>query len=130
MRGLCILCSLQAKLAARRERRLAEEQRIAEEMAAQKWLEEQDRQMRRGAVAPSEGDLFKAPQVTYTESLEEAALKKEQVRHEMCVHVNLRFIYVGCPVFLLFPSFFSFLSFPKSSKLFLVFCVFTLQILP
>ena len=118
---------MQAKLAARRERRLAEEQRIAEEMAAQKWLEEQDRQMRRGAVAPSEGDLFKAPQVTYTESLEEAALKKEQVRNEICVHVNLRFIYVGCPLFLLFPRFF---SFPKSSKLFLVFCVFTLQILP
>ena len=81
---------MQAKLAARRERRLAEEQRIAEEMAAQKWLEEQDRQMRRGALAPSEGDLFKAPQVTYTESLEEAALKKEQVPDEMCVHVNLR----------------------------------------
>ena len=73
--------STQAKLAARRERRLVEEQRIAEEMAAQKLLEEQARQMRRGAVAPTEGDLFKAPEVTYTESIEEAALKKEQVQN-------------------------------------------------
>ena len=75
---------IQAKLLARRERRLAEEQRIAEEMAAQKLLEEQARQMRHGAVVLPEGDLFKAPEVMYTESLEEAALKKEQVC-KMCL---------------------------------------------
>ena len=75
------LHDVQAKLAARKNRRMAEEQRKAEEEAAKQFVDEQERQMK-GVVAHSEeDDLFKAPgvQVSGDESVEEQALRKEQV---------------------------------------------------
>ena len=71
---------LQGKLDARKARRLAEERRHAEESAAKQYVSEQERQMK-GVTAQAEtGEFFKAPAFDVTESPEEKALRKEQVR--------------------------------------------------
>lgn len=69
-------------MAARKAKRRADADRQAEEEAAARFLEEQERQMRTAvAKKDTSDDLFKAPEVTYGESIEEKALKNDQV-HE------------------------------------------------
>ena len=76
----CIVVLLQAKLEARKARRLAEEGRLADEGAAKQFVDEQERQMK-GATAQSEADaFFKPPSFEVAESGEEKALRKDQVR--------------------------------------------------
>jgi hypothetical protein len=63
---------------------LAEAQRRSEEEEAQRIIEEQSRQMKlRGATSSTTetpgGDLAHMPEVSYGETREEQALKKEQV---------------------------------------------------
>lgn len=72
---------LQAKLAARKNRKLKESRRRAEEEEAQRIISEQNKQMRQGGSGPqpTDVDLAHVPQVNYGESSEEKALKKEQV---------------------------------------------------
>ena len=80
----------QAKLAARRARRLAESQRKMEEEEAQRVVAEQRKQMQQQGGANGSGSgsetvqsqdtgLLVAPKMSYGESTEEQALKKEQV---------------------------------------------------
>ena len=80
----------QAKLAARRARRLAESQRKMEEEEAQRVVAEQRKQMQQQGGTGSSGGgsetiqsqdtgLLVAPKMSYGESTEEQALKKEQV---------------------------------------------------
>lgn len=78
----------QAKLQARRNRRTAECQRKLEEDEAQRVIAEQRKQMQQqqtttdGRSSPVAMDtgLLRTPKVDITESVEEKALKKEQVR--------------------------------------------------
>lgn len=76
----------QAKLQARRNRRTAESQRKLEEDEAQRVIAEQRKQMQQqastdGRASPVAMDtgLLRTPKVDLTESIEEKALKKEQV---------------------------------------------------
>ena len=73
---------MQAKLSARKERRLADSQRQSEEEAAARFLEEQERQLRNVVTQNETDDLFKAPEITYSETVEEQAIKKEQVNRK------------------------------------------------
>ena len=77
-------------MASRRARRLAESQRKMEEEEAQRVVSEQRKQMQQqqeGAGRPGAGDgmqaldsgLLVAPKLTYGESTQEQALKKQQV---------------------------------------------------
>ena len=74
---------MEAKIAARRARKLADAKRQEEEELAQRLLDAQSQQMERrvgGASSAGEhDDLLRMPQVQYGESIEEQALKKEQV---------------------------------------------------
>ena len=73
---------LQAKVAARRTRQLAEEQRSLEESTARQLLDLQNRQMRGATSAGEKDDMFKSPLMkTQGESVEEQALKKQHVSH-------------------------------------------------
>ena len=69
-------------MSARRARRLAETQRKSEEESAQRFLDEQGRQMKAVVAHKETDDTFKPPDVKYGESPEEQALKKEQVLSE------------------------------------------------
>ena len=70
----------QGKLAGRRDRRLAEERRAAEEAAAKLFLDEQTTQMATTRVVKEGDETFKAPEVKYgAASVEEQALKKQHV---------------------------------------------------
>ena len=71
----------QAKLALRRSRMLAAEQQRAEELAAKRFIDEQERQMAAASAQKSKDSLFKQPEIKLGEkSAEERALEKEQVR--------------------------------------------------
>ena len=70
---------LQARLSARRARRLAEARRQAEESAAQQFVDEQARQLKTAVAHKETDDMFKAPEVKYQETPEEQALRREQV---------------------------------------------------
>ena len=71
-------------MAARRARKLGEAQRRLEEEDTQRVIADQNKQLRQGgagtaAKADLDTDLAHVPQVKYGETVEEQALKKEQV---------------------------------------------------
>ena len=68
-------------MSARKQRRLAEEQRRSEEAVAKQYVDEQHRQMKNVTTVEENDGLFKAPKVKVAESVEEKALRKEQVRY-------------------------------------------------
>lgn len=74
---------IQAKLAARRARRLQESQRRSDENEAQRLMAEQNKQLRSGGVTstdmPPDTDLSHVPDVKYAESAEGKALKNQHV---------------------------------------------------
>lgn len=75
------LADLEAKLAARRARKLAEARRKQDEEEQQRLISEQNRQMQQGGqVEEEETDLAHVPKVQYSQSIEEQALQKEQVQ--------------------------------------------------
>ncbi|RUS80922.1 hypothetical protein EGW08_011303, partial [Elysia chlorotica] len=78
------MADVQARLAARRERKLRETSRNLEELAAQKSVSEQNQQIKSattGPVAIKEiPGLYHMPAVEYGVSIEEQALKKDQDR--------------------------------------------------
>lgn len=75
------LADLEAKLAARRARKLAETRRKQDEEEQQRLISEQNRQMQQGGqVEEEETDLAHVPKVQYSQSIEEQALQKEQVQ--------------------------------------------------
>ena len=69
----------QAKLEARKSRRLAEEGRLADESAAKQFVGEQERQMKNVTAQGETDAFFKAPTFEVAESGEEKALRKDQV---------------------------------------------------
>ena len=78
---------MQAKLEARRARRLAESQRKLEEEEAQRIIAEQRKQMQQqvatgdnNEVVVEDTGLLRTPKVNLGESTEEQALKRGQVR--------------------------------------------------
>ena len=64
---------------AKRKLRYDQAKQKSEEMAAKRFLEEQQRQMKGKEQKQIEDELFRAPEVQYEESAEEKAVKKEQV---------------------------------------------------
>ena len=90
-----MLILFQAKLEARRARRMAEAQRLSEEEEAQRIIAEQQKLMMRQTGAQAGGvdpNLAHVPTVKYAESVEEQALKKEQVC--LCYLVVLRMVSI------------------------------------